>query len=73
MRMGTNEARSLLGLLKKAGRKKKFPVISHRLPFSHWEIVQMFPVILYVTWIITKPKAESNYRVRDIKAKSNKM
>jgi len=45
--MGTSEARSSLGVLKKAGgkkRKKNFPVISHRLPFSHWEIIQMFPV-----------------------------
>lgn len=48
-RMETNEARSLLGLLKKLGRvgvggRKLFPVISHRLRFSHWEIIQIFPV-----------------------------
>lgn len=44
MRMGTNEAKSFLGLLKKSEEKKMFPVISHRLPFSHWEIIQIFPV-----------------------------
>lgn len=26
------------------GEKKLFPVISHRLPFRHWEFIQIFPV-----------------------------
>lgn len=30
--------------------EKMFPVISHRLPISHWKIVQIFPIKhLYVT------------------------
>lgn len=28
---------------------------------------------LYVTWIITKPKVESNYKLRNVKAKSKEM
>lgn len=27
-----------------SGGEKSFPVISHRLPFSHWEIILIFPV-----------------------------
>lgn len=29
---------------KVGGEKKLFPAISHRLPFRHWEFIQIFPV-----------------------------
>lgn len=75
--MGTSEARSSLGVLKKAGgEKRKKTFLSFHIDYLSvtGRLSKCFQSnSLYVTWIITKPKAESNYRLRDIKAKSKEM
>lgn len=71
----TNEAKGLLGLLKKLGGRKNcfLPFHIDYLSDTGSSSKSFQSNSLYITWIITKPKAESNYRVRDVKASSKEM